>query len=300
VTVTTSPRPLAGLRSAFELWKLAAAVWLLTVVAAAPAVVVVDLEVGGRLRQLTACPAAAADAVLIAVEATLGAVRPLLLATAVGAVALWVGTILWHAGLVSWCGTHGAGPLRLAEILARGALRFWAYARLSGVALLALALGLAGLLTPVGWGIGRAHGAMAERPVLALLGLGAVLALLWTAAVWSATLHGAWRLGFDPGRSALRAFLGGVRETWGRPLPNLGTVALAALVALALALAPLLLGAVVAALRGGPAGTALTLAAAAARAVVWVALLLAFAPATSPAPPSSTTPPSAETDGESG
>lgn len=278
---TTPPRPLVGLRSALGLWRLVAAVWLLPVAAALPAAVVVDLEVGGGLRRLTDCPAVAGDALLIALDGAVGAARPLLLAIAVGALALWAGTVLWHAGLVSWYGT-GGGPFRLAEMVARGALRFWAYARLSGSALLALTVGLAALLTPFGWGADRARDAMAEGRMLALLGLGAVLGLVWAAVVWAATLHGAWRVGFDPRRSALRAWFGGLQETWRRPLPNLGTVVVAAAAGVLLALAPVILGAVATPLRGGVAGMAVAAAAGAARAVVWVALFLAFAPGEPP------------------
>lgn len=276
------PRPLVGLRSALSLWKLAAVVWLLPVATVLPAVVVVDVEVGSRLRDLTSCPAAAGDTLLIAVDAVLGAGRPLVIALAGGALALWVGTVLWHAGTVSWYGTGGGGPFRLAEMVARGALRFWVYARLSAIALLALVSGLTLLFVPLGWAAGRAREAMAEGPMLALLGIAFALGILWPAAVWSATLHGAWRVGFDPRRSALRAWFGGLRETWRRPLPNLGTVAIAAAAGTLLALAPILLGMVAPPLRGGAAGMAVAAIAGVARAVVWVALFLAFAPGESP------------------
>ena len=284
------PLPLVGLRSALSLWKLAVVVWLLPVATVLPAVVVLDLEVGSHLEEMTSCPAAAGDALLIAVRAVLGAARPLLLALAGGALALWVGTVLWHAGTVSWYGTGGGGPFRLAEMLARGALRFWVYARLSAIALLALVSGLTLLLVPLGWVAGRAREAMAEGPMVVLLGLAVALGILWSVVVWSATLHGAWRVGFDPRRSALRAWFGGLQETWRRPLPNLGTVVVAAAAGALLALAPVILGAVATPLRGGAAGMAVAAIAGAARAVVWVALFLAFAPGEpppllAPAPP---------------
>ena len=259
-----------------------AVVWLLPVAAVLPALVVVDVEVGSHLGELTSCPAAAGDALLIVVDAVLGAGRPLLIALAGGAFALWVGTVLWHAGTVSWYGTGGKGPFRLAEMVARGALRFWVYARLSAIALLALVSGLTLLFVPLGWAAGRAREVMAEGPMLALLMLAVALGILWSVVVWSATLHGRWRVGFDPRRSALRAWLGGLQETWRRPLPNLGTVAIAVAAGALLALAPILLGMVAPPLRGGAAGMTVAAIAGAARALVWVALFLAFAPGEPP------------------
>jgi hypothetical protein len=274
----TRPSPWQGARRALALWHLTLAVWLLPYAAFLPAVLVVEVALAGRLAALPPQRSSLSDGLLILSRAVPQVGPGLALAVLAGCLLLWLWTVLWHAGVVHWHQEGAGREARLAELVGHGVLAFWPFLRLSLTALAGLALGLFAVAIPLALGFGRAHEAMAEVVMEALVGLSLPLGLLLLATCWCATLRGAWLLAVDPRRSALRAWWSGLVQSVRSPRQSLATLGLWALPAVVLGLLPLLLGAAVPVLRGGLGGTLLSALAGLGRAFSAVALLMSFAP----------------------
>ncbi len=276
------PSPCRGARQALRLRQLVAAVWVASWLAIAPVLLVLSQTAGRSLAAVPGGPGevAAGDLPLLMVEAVRGALKPLAIALVSGLAAWWAWTVLWHAGVVRWQLGTGAAPIRLGALLRLGAGRWWRYARLSATALAALAVAAAAVLAPLGRCAVGALGAMAERCLLVLLGIGATATALLAIAVWLATLRGAWLLGLPGRRSAVLAWLAGLRETLRRPLPGLWAWLVWMVPALLVSAVAPLLGAAFVGLRGGLLLVMIGLLASLARAFCWVGLFCSFAPLT--------------------
>jgi hypothetical protein len=280
----TRPSPRRGARRALAMWPLVLVVWLLPQAVFLPAQLVVELGLARRLAALPPQPSSVAEGLLILSREAPQAGAGLGLAVLVGCLALWWWTVLWHAGTTRWHQGGSGRQLRVADLVGVGLPSFWPFLRLSLTALAGLALGSLLVGVPLGLGLARAHRAMAETGMEALVGAALPLALLVLAAVWCATLRGAWLLAADPHRSALRAWWQGLVHSAREPWPSLAAWGLWAFAAVALGLLPLLLGVALPALRGGPGGTLLSAVAGLGRAFSAVALFMSFAPRPDPAP----------------
>jgi hypothetical protein len=275
------PSPGWGLRHAARLWRLVLACWVVSVISFLPAVLVVDGAVSPALENL---PDAGVDLpdheVLLIARGAVGDVRaPLRLAVVSGAVTLWIWTVLWHAGMVNWTLWTSGRRLRLGELLGLGVVSWWRYARLSVLScMVAIAGGLA-LLLPWSMAEESAYRAALEPRLVSLIAAGVAFVIFhWV--LWAATVRAAWLIGTPERRSVAVAWLLGLGGTLRVPLASLGTVALWALPAVFVSLAPLVVGVEVPALRGGWAIPLLGQLAAAVRAFCWVGLFASFAPVT--------------------
>lgn len=278
------PSPRRGWELARRLWRLVIAVWIGSWLAITPALLLLRQSVVQGLAPLPSGPGEvpAGDVALIVLETVRGAARPLAFALLSGLMLLWAWTVLWHAGVVAWTlWADAAGRrARLGELLGPGLAAWWRYARLSATALVALALAAAALWLAVWWGAQGAIVAMAERRLLLLLGIGVVATKLTAIAVWLATLHGAWLLGVPGRRSAVAAWLRGLRLALRRPLASLGVWLVWVVPAMFVSAVVPLLGVAFDGLRGGPLLAVLGLLTSLARAFCWVGLFCSFAPAT--------------------
>lgn len=277
-----APSARRGFRIALGLRWLVAALWIVSWLAVAPALLVLRRVVFPGLASLPAGPGElpAGDVALIILESARTATIPFLLAVLSGLVVLWAWTVLWHAGVVSWQLRAGDGRPRLGELLGQGMVAWWRYARLSAAALGALALVVAVLWIPLWFGLESAYDAMAERRLLVLLGLGVGATTLAAIVVWLATLHGAWLLGLPDRRSAVLAWLRGLSSALRMPLASLGTWLAWLVPALLVSGASLLVGGSFPDIRGGPLLIGVQLLSSLARSFCWVGLFCSFAPVT--------------------
>jgi hypothetical protein len=275
------PSPRLGWLQARRLWRLVLAVWVVSLLAIAPVLLLLRQTVVPVLASLPSGPGEvpAGDVALIVLETVRGAARPLVFALLSGLMLLWAWTVLWHAGVVAWTLRADAGRrARLGELLGPGLAAWWRYARLSASALVARALAGAAIALPLWWGAGRAYAAMADHGLLLLIGIGVVATTLAAIAVWLATLHGAWLLGLPGRRSAVVAWLAGLRATLRRPLPAVWAWLVWVVPALLVSAVVPLLGVAFEGLRGGLLLVVVGLLASLARAFCWVALFRSFSP----------------------
>jgi hypothetical protein len=276
------PSPRLGWQQARRLWRLVLAVWIASLLAVAPALVLLGRIVAPALSSLPAGPGEVpdGDVALILLEAVREAQAPLVVAVLSGLAVAWAWAVLWHAGVVRWLLGTGAAPIRLGALLRLGTGVWWRYARLSLTALVALAVVAAAVWLPLGWGVARGFAAMTERRLIAVASAGALASAVVVMVAWLAVLHGAWLLGLPGRRSAVMAWLRGLQATARRPVAGLWTVLVWVVPALlASAVAPLL-GAAFAGLRGGLLLIAIGMLASLARAFCWVGLFCSFAPIT--------------------
>jgi hypothetical protein len=276
------PSPRRGAQRALRLRQLVAAVWVASWLAIAPALLVLSRTVA---RGLEALPGGtgevpAGDVELIIVEAVREAWLPLAIAVLCGLTVWWAWAVLWHAGVVRWQLRTGGQRVRLGNLLRPGLAAWWRYARLSLTALVALAAAAAAVWLPLWWGVARGLTAMSERRLIALASAGAFATAAAMIVVWLATLHGAWRLGLPGRRSAVVAWLAGLRATLRRPLPAVWAWLVWVLPALLVSAVVPLLGAVFPGLRGGLLLVVVGLLASLVRAACWVGLFCSFGPVT--------------------
>ena len=276
------PSPRRGAQQALRLRQLAAAVWVASWLAIAPALLLLSQSVA---RGLEALPGGtgevpAGDVELIIVDAVREAWLPLAIAVLCGLAVWWAWTVLWHAGVVRWQLRTGGQRVRLGDLLRPGLAAWWRYARLSLTALVALAATVAAVLVPLWWGVRGALAAIAERRLIAVASAGAVATAAAVIVVWLATLHGAWRLGLRGRRSAALAWLAGLRATLRRPLPAAWAWLVWVVAALLASAVVPVLGAVFAGLRGGLLLVVVGLLVSLARAFCWVGLFCSFGPVT--------------------
>jgi len=276
------PSPRWGWQQARRLWRLVIAVWVVSWLAIAPALLLLWRIIVPGLAALPAGTGEVADGdvALIILEAGREAWIPSALALLSGLVALWAWSVLWHAGVVSWQLWMGGRRVRLGELLGLGVAAWWRYARLSAAALTVLVVTVAAIAVPLLWAALRALGAMAERRLVVVVVAGMVAVKLVAIVVWLATLHGAWLLGLPERRSAVVAWLHGLQATARRPLANLWVLLVWLVPPLLASAAAPLLGAAFAGLRGGLVLVGIGLLASLLRAFCWVGLFCSFAPVT--------------------
>lgn len=274
------PSAVFGARHAATMWRLVLAVWVVSVAVWVPARLVLWMAVGSVFSALPDGDLPRGEIAVLFVEL----VRPVWLQLAVavlsGWIALWGWTVLWHAGVVRWFVLSGRREVRLAEVLTRGVLDWWRWARLSltaAAALLTVHLALAaGWLWIVGHARDSGDDSLTTVAAFAVLVGGAV----WLVAVWLATLRGAWLLGAGDRRSAVLAWLAGLGGVIRRPVGPVATLAVWSMLLGAGAFAPLILGWQLDALRGPMAATVLGLTSGLLIAYGQVGLFLSFAPVT--------------------
>jgi len=266
-----------GLAQARRLWRLVLAVWLVSLAAYLPALLVFFGASGAALGELPGDSASIApgDVALLLGPALAKVLRPLMLAFLSGCVALWAWTVLWHAGVVNWALWASGRRVRLGEVLGLGMVSWWRYARLSATALAVMVAAWLVVWAPTWSAVSSARGAMAEGRMVVLLGFGIVLTKLVGLVVWAATLRGAWLLGMPERRSVVVAWLLGLVGSFQTPLATFGTLLLWTVPVLWLSLLPLLIGMWGG---GGPQLLLLGQLAAATRAFCWVGLFMSFAP----------------------
>ena len=276
------PSPRRGWQLTRRLWRLVFAVCAASWLAITPALLLLRQVVVPGLASLPSGRGEVpeGDVALIVLEAVRGPARPLAFAVLSGLVLLWAWTVLWHAGVVAWTLRADAGRARLGELLGPGVAAWWRYARLSATALVALALAGAALGLPLWWGAGRAYAALAERRLIVLLAAGAAGFALAAIVVWLATLHASWLLGLPERRSAVLAWLRGLRLALRRPLASLWAWLVWVVPALLVSAVVPLLGVAFEGLGGGPLLAVLGLLASLARAFCWAGLFCSFSPAT--------------------
>jgi len=271
------PSPTIGFRGALHLWPVVIAVWFVPVAVMLPLTSAVSAARGG----LSAAGAelAPGDAWLL-VTACAGRLAPALAAGAVASLLLlWGWTILWHAGVVSWCVWASGRPVRLGEVFGLGLSAWWRYCRLSLFAVFAAAVALVVVWAPLIDVIQEAYSTMAEERLCWLLIGGVLLSVVLVLVGWAATTAGAWHLGCGR-RSAALAWAAGMVTVMRHPLAS--TVAMGwSVVGFAFAVLPLVLGERWETLRGWPVGTVVAQLAALAAAFCWVALFHSFATACS-------------------
>jgi len=270
--------PLYGLRRAAALWRLVLVVWAFTAAFSLLPLFVVQGKLAALLGPVPLDGAAPGD-VFIIVMWGLHQVGPVLGPAALIALALvGVFTVLWHAGATGWQLWHAGEPVRAANILGVGVLRWWRYARLAATGLVVIPVLTAGLSAPFFLLAKRAAKALAETRMvnLQLAGMAVAGLVLWIG--WSATLRGAWELAHPRRRSAARAWLDGLLGTIRSPLSSLGTLFLLGGLGKALALTPLMTGLMHRGFGGTPAWFGLAVLSHLAAAFCWVALFFSFAP----------------------
>lgn len=277
--MNSQPSPLFGLRRVHGMWRVILTVWLVTAAVFLPARVVV-LSAAGSIAAVPGGHLPDGESLLITVEL----LRPVwaALATAVlsGCLALWAWTVLWHAGVVRWFVLSGRSGVRLTEILGRGLLDWWRWARLGLTSLGALVLGHSVLWLATGWADDRALEHVDDRLFGGFVAAAAALSLAMVIVVWLATLRGAWLLGVGNRRSAVLAWIDGLWGSLRHPVSSLVTLALWSVPALAATAVPLLVGWKFEMLRGPLPSAIIDAAAGLLAAFCLVGLFLSFAPVT--------------------
>jgi hypothetical protein len=271
-----APSPRFGFRTTVELWRVVLTVFLGSVVVFVPVHLVLWASVAGVLGSLPEGGLPNGELLLIAIELLRSEWPGLALAVLSSVFALWAWTVLWHAGVVRWFVYSGRKDVRLAEILSRGLFGWWRWARLAITSIAVFLLGQAVLGVGFRW--------LGDRADDSLLGLGlailAILSLVLTVLCWLATLRGAWLLGEVHRRSAVLAWLAGLRETLTQPFRSVLTLLFWVVPGLAVSILPLLAGWQLEALREGAPATVIELTAGLLGAFCWVGLFLSFAPVT--------------------
>jgi hypothetical protein len=220
------------------------------------------------------------DIPLIVVDAARQILAPMGLAVASGFVVLWIWTVLWHAGVVSWQLWTGGRRVRLGEVLGLGLVAWWRYARLSLTAFGVLALAGVAWWLPLSTAIQSSYENMNEVRALTLVAVGVVCTKLVVSLVWIVTLHGAWLLGLPEHRSAFLTWFRGAWSALRTPFKSLLTWLAWLIPAWLAAVAPLVLGIRFGELRGTVALTIFGVLAGLVRVFCWVGLFSSFAPVT--------------------
>jgi hypothetical protein len=280
LTAAPGPSPVAGLRLTARLWRLVLTVWLVGVAALLPARLAVWSSAGDALAALPDGALPSGEVALVLVERLEPVAVTLVWIVLASALALWAWTVLWHAGVVRWFVLSGRDGVRLSEILSRGLLDWWRWARLaltSAAVMAAVHLGLVAAWSSVSDAMSDA-GDDGRAGLWLLLVVG--ISLITVVLVWLAGLRGAWLLGAEGRRSAVLAWLAGLWGSLRQPIRSLGTLVVWIVPAAAAAAAPLWLGWRVESLRGVAAGAVMEALVGLALAFCLVGLFASFAPVT--------------------
>ena len=277
---TDRPFVATGAREVRRFAVLTVAIWLAGMAALAPAWIVVVSALApalGRLPDdLASLPPG--ELALVAREALSGVTRPLEVAIAAGVVVLWIWRVLWRAGMVSWRVWAGERRVRIGELLGLGLTRWWPVARVHLTGLVVAACGV-GLIVAVALAaVVQAWMAMAERRLVVVVIAGFSAAVLVLAVCRTATVAGVWRLARPTRRSAVLAWLEGLRVVLRHPLASAAAVLLWSTAGLAAALLGAILLVAGPSLAPSPWGVVVVLGCALLEAAAAVALMGAFAP----------------------
>lgn len=278
----TTPQPswTFGFHMAMELWRVVAAVFVVSTIVMLPAQVVLWSAAGEALGHLPGDGLPNGEILLILIELLVPVWPALATAVVSGWFALWLWTVLWHAGVVRWLVFSGRRGARLSEILSRGVLHWWRWARLGLTSVVAFGLGL----TAIAVVYGALQDRVAESATDLMFGLWLVSAIVLAAVVgvffWLAGLRGAWLLGESARRSVVLAWLTGLGQTIRQPLRSVLTLVLWVLPGFAATVGPTILGWQFEMLRGTIPTTILAAVGGLITAFCLVGLFLSFAPVT--------------------
>jgi hypothetical protein len=278
--MTQSPSPAYGLRRVGEFWRVVLAVWIVSAAVFVPARIIVWAAAGPTFFALPGGDLADGERALIAIELLRPVWAPLAVAVLSAWIALWVWTVLWHAGVVRWLLLSGRTELRLAEVVGHGLIGWWRWARL-GLTTAAVLLVTHSFLWLI---VEKARDQAAATGDDGLLGF--VVPAVFVASIcvvvscWLATLRGAWLLGAIDRRSAVLAWLAGFWGTARQPISSLFTLAVWGLPAISAVVIPVVAGWRVEALRGIFPTAVIEAAAGMLTAFCLVGLFLSFVPIT--------------------
>lgn len=273
------PSLVLGLTTAARHWLLVFTVWLVSLVAFAPASMILDGAVGAALGRLPeGFEPPAGDVEILIKGAIADVLAPVAVAVGCGIAVMWFFTVLWHAGLARFQVWDGGAPPKTARVLGLGFGAWWKYCRLSLFSLAVLLSLLSVVWFPIGLGIKAAYTAMAEDRMVLLIGVGLILSPVMKFVVWAATLRGAWELARPTSDSAVLAWFRGLAGAFGQPVPTFGILLTLGLGQAVLAFLPAFLPMVVPILRGSTAGTMVSAASMLGASFLVVALFAAFAP----------------------
>lgn len=276
------PSPGFGLRQARLLWRMVRMVWVVSTVLWLPPVLVLSHAAGEAASGLPAATSeiAEGDLQLITLEVITEVAGPASVMFTLSLLGWWLWTVLWHAGVVSWQVWVAGRVIRLGELIGLGVSSWWRFFRLSLTAAGWLVAALLLVWSPLLWAMWRAYTTAAGTRLLVLLAVALLLTLIIAALIWGASLWGIWLLGAPGSRSAFRSWSNGLLSTLRLPLSTFTTIAAWLLPALLLTACPLVLGYLLAPVRGGAGALLLALAVDLLRSFCWVGLLCSFAPVT--------------------
>lgn len=278
--MSDSPSPSYGLSHVGKMWRVVVAVWLVTVAVFIPARVVVWTAVVESFATLPGSDLPDGELALITVELLRPVLAPLAAALISGWLALWVWTVLWHAGVVRWFVLSGRSGVRLTEILGRGLLDGWRWVRLGLTSLVVLVLTHAGLGMALNTAKDHARASNNDEWLGSVLAAAVVVSAVVVVFAWLATLRGSWLLGVGDRRSAVLAWFAGLWGTVRRPVRSLATLVVWAVPGIAAIAGPILLGWNFEVLRSPVPSMVIDAAAGLLAALCWVGLFLSFAPVT--------------------
>lgn len=277
MTMPQNPSVSSGLATLRRSPRLVLAVWIVPALLVSPFILTVQSALAPVLGRLPADPAPGDLALVLA--RGLGRHGAALVVPALLAVAgIWLWTVLWHAGLVTWRAWAAGRPQLLGELLGLGIMRWWRYLRLSLVAMAAAAVTVGAVAAAVGAVARPAAESLEEARAVGVTLAGVALGKLLLLLLAAATLRGLWELGRPGRRSAAAAWLRGLAGALRHPLASLG-VLLAWLIPIGILWAAPLAAVVALGDPGkGPAGVAILQLGALFRAAAWVGLVGSFAP----------------------
>lgn len=204
------PSVFLGLRSAWRLRSIVAAVWIVGHAVVVPITWVFGRAAADGLTRIPDGFSAGDDRILLLFGALGNAAEGITVGLILAVVASWVWTVLWHGGVARASVWDRGGSPSLSRILGLGLGVWWRYLRLSVFALVAFSALMALVWIPVGSAAARAHGAMAEGRMVGWIAVGLLLSPLVKILVWVGTLRGAWELARPDARSGIAAWIRGL------------------------------------------------------------------------------------------
>ncbi len=277
-TIRTQVSPAWGFAQTRKLWRLVLAAWLVPALLLLVPFLAIVRAMAPWFEHMPVDGTAPGDVALVGFWALgrLGGVVGLL---AVGALVLaWFWTILWHAGVTGWYGLGGGRTFRLGEMVGLGVLRWFRYLRLALAGLVGTGVLAAVLASPFFVLAKKAGKAMEETRMVNLQLAGMIVAALVIWLCWIGILRGAWELAAPGRRSAVMAWLRGLRGAVTDLPRSLGTVILWGVFLKGFTLLPLLAGIRFSGFGGTPGWFALAVVSHLAAAFSLVGLFLSFAP----------------------
>ena len=274
------PSVVFGFQRARVLDRLVVTVWVVSVAVFVPVRLVVWSALWPTMTKLPDGPLPDGEGLLIVIELLRPVWLPAAAALLSGWLALWAWTVLWHAGVVRWQVLSGRGGVRLTEILGRGLLGWWPWARL-GMTAVVVAFLANTMIWSSTWLIvdGATRNGHEGRAVVFLL-LGLVLSMGVVVLDWMATLRASWLLGIGDRRSAVLSWVAGLLGSLRQPLRSIETLLAWAVPGALLVALPLVLSAGVEVFQGGVASAVVGIVTGLLAAFCWVGLFLSFAPVT--------------------